>query len=119
MTVFSFIFLSAARSFLSDTLMFCTFISTNVMMATVPAIVMAARRKRVEGLLGLAVWILAGTVATFLPEGWGMYTTADPENFSRPSFFVVGGACVVVAGWQVGVVARLPVSRSLPSGKRD
>jgi hypothetical protein len=114
-TVLSFVLLSTARSFLNDTLMFGIFVSTNVIMAIVPAFTTAARRKRVEGSLGLAFFIVVGTVATFLPEGLGMYTTADPDYFARPWFFILGATCVLIAIWHLVMVAQLSLQVSLPA----
>ncbi|MDE1178301.1 MAG: hypothetical protein PW789_17135 [Edaphobacter sp.] len=108
MTVVSFVVLSTVRSFLSDTLMFCVFISTNVVMAIGPAMQLRARRQRVRGSVGLAFFIVVGTIATFLPQGLGMYTTADPEYFARPWFFILGAVCTMVALWHLVTVLRLP-----------
>lgn len=109
MSVVSFVLLNTARSFLDDKLMFCVFISTNVMMAIGPGLWTFQRRDRVRGSVGLAFFIVLGTIATFLPEGWGMYTTSDPEYFARPWFFVLGATCLVVALWHLATVVRLPL----------
>lgn len=109
MTLVSFVFLGTARSFLDDTLMFCVFITTNVMMAIGPAVYTFQRKDRVPGSVGLAFFIVLGTIATFLPEGLGMYTTADPDYFNRPWFFVLGGTCLVIAIWHLITVRRLPM----------
>lgn len=115
MTVVSFVLLSAARSFLNDKLMFCIFISTNVVMAIGPALEMRARRQRVPGSAGLAFFIVIGTIATFLPEGLGMYTTADPSFFARPWFFILGATSLAVAIWHFIIVLRLPLEKVKPS----
>ncbi len=109
MSMVSFVFLNTARSFLSDTIMFCVFISTNVMMAIGPALYTFQRKDRVPGSVGLAVFIVFGTIATFLPTGAGMYTTADPAYFSRPWFFVLGATCLIIALWHLFTVRRLPL----------
>lgn len=109
MTLMSFAILSCARTFVDDKLMFVVFISTNTMMAIGPALMMRQRRKRRKGSLGLAFFIILGTIATFLPEGLGMYTTADPDFFARPWFFILGASCLLVAIWHFAVVARLPL----------
>jgi hypothetical protein len=109
MSLVSFVLLGTARSFLDDKLMFCVFISTNVMMAIGPALYTFQRKDRVRGSVSLALFIVLGTVATFLPEGLGMYTTGDPEYFARPWFFVLGGTCLAVAVWHLVVVRRLPL----------
>nr|WP_092070195.1 hypothetical protein [Dendrosporobacter quercicolus]NSL48156.1 hypothetical protein [Dendrosporobacter quercicolus DSM 1736]SDM07447.1 hypothetical protein SAMN04488502_10283 [Dendrosporobacter quercicolus] len=108
MVIVSFIILSTVRSFMNDKLMFCVFISTNVIMAIGPALLMQQRRKRVRGSAGLACFILLGTIATFLPEGLGMYTTADPEYFARPWFFILGATCTLIAILHLVTVLRMP-----------
>lgn len=109
MTLVSFVLLGTARSFLDDKLMFCVFITTNVMMAIGPALFTFQRKDRVRGSVGLAFFIVLGTIATFLPEGLGMYTTSDPDYFNRPWFFVLGGTCLVIAVWHLVTVRRLPL----------
>ena len=64
--------------------MFDVFISTNVLMAIAPAIKMFCEKERRRGSVGLAFFIVCGTIATFLPEELGLYTTSDPAYFSRP-----------------------------------
>ncbi|WP_386695281.1 hypothetical protein [Lonepinella sp. MS14435] len=108
MTVVSFVVLCTVRDFMGDKLMFCIFISTNVVMAIGPALHFMAHRKRVKGQLGLAFFIVLGTIATFLPQGLGMYTTSDPDYFNRPWFFVLGAVCLAVAIWHWVSVWKLP-----------
>ena len=96
MTEVCFTLLNTARTFLSDRIMFDVFISTNVL-AIAPAIKMFREKERRRGSVGLAFFIVCGTIATFLPEGLGLYTTSDPAYFSRPWFFILGGACAAIA----------------------
>lgn len=112
MSIVSFVLLCTVRSFLNDTLMFCVFISTNVMMAIGPAVYTFQRKDRVRGSIGLAFFIVLGTIATFLPPGFGMYTTADPEFFSRPWFYILGATCLTIALWHLRTVRRLPLRDS-------
>lgn len=107
MTVVSYVILATARSFMDDKLMFCVFISTNVIMSIGPALLIKSRGYRVPGSIGLAVFILLGTIATFLPEGLGMYTTSDPDYFARPWFFILGTTCTLVALWHLYFVRHL------------
>jgi|GEM_PF-6244426 len=110
MTVVSFAIISCARNFMADKIMFIVFISTNTIMAIGPALQMKKNRVRRKGSLGLAIFILLGTIATFLPQGLGMYTTADPAYFARPWFFVVGICCALIALWHVITVLKLPLN---------
>lgn len=119
MTLISFVFLATARSFLDDTLMFCVFITTNVMMAIGPALMTFQRKDRVPGSIGLAFFIVCGTIATFLPEGLGMYTTSDPDYFARPWFFVLGATCLSIAVWHLVIVRRLPLRGVATSDSRE
>ena len=88
--------------------MFDVFISTNVLMAIAPAIKMFREKERRRGSLGLAFFIACGTIATFLPEGLGLYTTSDPAYFSRPRFFILGGVCAAIALAHLVFMLRLP-----------
>ena len=74
--------------------MFDVLISTNVLMAIAPAIKMFREKERRRGSLGLAFFIVCGTIATFLPEGLGLYTTSDPAYFH-----VHGSLFLVVYSW--------------------
>lgn len=114
MSAVAFVFLGTARSFLDDKLMFCVFITTNVMMAIGPALYTFQRKDRVRGSIGLAFFIVLGTIATFLPQGLGMYTTGDPDYFNRPWFFVLGATCLIIAVWHLVTVRRLPLRSPSP-----
>ena len=88
--------------------MFDVFISTNVLIAIAPAIKIFREKERRRGSLGLAFFIICGTIATFLPEGLGLHTTSDPAYFSRPWFFILGGVCAAIALAHLVFVLRLP-----------
>lgn len=105
MSLVSFVFLGTARSFLGDTLMFCVFINTNVMMAIGPALFTLQRGDRVRGSVGLAFFIALWTMAAF-PRVRDVHRVR-PGFFSRPSFFVLGTTCLTIAVWHLVRVRRL------------
>ena len=77
-------------------------------MAIAPAIKMFREKERRRGSVGLAFFIVCGTIATFLPEGLGLYTTSDPAYFSRLWFFILGGVCAAISVAHLIFVLRLP-----------
>lgn len=119
MVLVSYVILFTARSFLNDQIMFCIFVSTNIMMAIGPAMHSQETRRRVRGSVGLAFFIVCGTIATFAPEGFGLYTTGDPEYFARPWFFIMGATCLAVAVWHLVYVLRLPLRPYTPEEIAD
>ena len=65
------------------------------------------RRGDVRSSVGLAIVILIGTVNTFLPPGYGMWTTATPY-FDQPWFYIVGVAVSAIAIYNLVLLLRFP-----------
>jgi hypothetical protein len=95
------------RVFMNDTAMFKWFALTNVVMAVGPGILWRERRSRRGSSVGLAIVILIGTVNTFLPPGYGMWTTATPY-FDQPWFYVAGVVVSAIAFYNVVMLLRFP-----------
>ena len=110
MTLFCFVLMCTVRAFTNDKLMFIVFISTNVMMDISPALLTMQKRVRYKHSLGLAFFIVLGTIATFLPPGLGQYTTGAGDFFSRPLFYLLGIACTIIAIWHYRVLRKMPIS---------
>jgi hypothetical protein len=84
------------RVFMDDTVMFKWFALTNIVMAVGPGPLWSERKSRRGSSIGLAIVILVGTVNTFLPPGYGMWTTATPY-FDQPWFYLTGAIVSGVA----------------------
>ncbi|QIL74034.1 hypothetical protein G7048_26455 (plasmid) [Diaphorobacter sp. HDW4B] len=83
------------RVFMDDQVMFKWFAFTNILIAVAPGWLWNERRSRRGASVGLAIVIFIGTVNTFLPPGWGMWTTAS-SYFDQPWFYATG---VVVSAY--------------------
>ena len=110
MTLFCFVLMCTVRAFTNDKLMLIVFISTNVMMDISPALLTMQKRVRYKHSLGLAFFIVLGTIATFLPSGLGQYTTGAGDFFSRSLFYLLGIACTIIAIWHYRVLRKMPIS---------
>lgn len=85
------------RVLMADEAMFKWFALSNIVMAIGPGILWQQRKSRDGTSIGLAWVIVFGTAWTFLPPGWGMFTTALPEVFDQRWFYFTGIAATVVA----------------------
>ena len=83
------------RVFMNDEVMFKWFAFTNILMAVAPGYLWNERKSRKGSSIGLAIVIFIGTVNTFLPAGYGMWTTAS-TYFDQPWFYITG---VVVSAY--------------------
>jgi hypothetical protein len=91
------------RVFMNDEVMFKWFAFTNILIAVAPGYLWNERRSRRGSSVGLSIVILVGTVNTFLPPGYGMWTTAS-TYFDQPWFYVTG---VVVSAYALRNVLML------------
>jgi hypothetical protein len=90
------VLVNLGRVFMNDEVMFKWFALTNVVMAIGPGMLLSARRSRKGSSVGLAIVILIGTINTFLPPGYGMWTTATPY-FDQPWFYLAGVVISIIA----------------------
>lgn len=90
------VLVNLGRVFMNDEVMFKWFALTNVVMAIGPGILWSERRSRKGSSVGLAIVILVGTINTFLPPGYGMWTTATPY-FDQRWFYLAGGVISIIA----------------------
>jgi hypothetical protein len=90
------VLVNLVRVFMNDEVMFKWFALTNVVMAVGPGLLWSQRRSRKGSSVGLAIVILIGTVNTFLPPGYGMWTTATPY-FDQPWFYLAGVVISIIA----------------------
>jgi hypothetical protein len=107
---------NVVRVFMNDTAMFKWFALTNVVMAVGPGILWSERRSRRGSSVGLAIVILIGTVNTFLPPGYGMWTTATPY-FDQPWFYIAGVVVSAIAFRNVVMLLRFAPKVPIGGGK--
>jgi hypothetical protein len=74
---------------LNDAAMFKWYVWTNLIVAVGPASLWAARKSRHGTSMGLAIMVLLSIIATYLPPGFGMWTTASPY-FNNVWFYLSG-----------------------------
>lgn len=102
-----FAIVNALRIMMNDEVMFKLFLLTNVLMAFGPGYLWNQRRSRRGSSVGLSLVIFIGTVNTFLPPGWGMWTTAL-SYFDQPWFYAVGVTVSAFALRNVVLLLRYP-----------
>lgn len=94
------------RITMEDYFMFKWFAMTNIIMAVGPGYLWAKRRSREGASVGLAIVILVGTFNTFLPPGYGMWTTALPQYFDHAWYYIIGTVFTGVALWNLIMLLR-------------
>lgn len=95
------------RVFMNDEVMFKWFAFTNILIAVGPGFLWEQRKTRTGASVGLSLVILVGTINTFLPPGWGMWTTAL-SYFDQPWFYITGVVVSAYALRNVLVLLRMP-----------
>lgn len=103
------------RAFMADETMFKWFALTNVVMAVGPGLLWYQRQSRAGSSVGLAIVILLGTVWTFLPPGFGMFTTAL-SYFHQPWFYLTGVVVSLIALGNLLMLLRFP-AKTATAGK--
>lgn len=104
------------RVFMDDQVMFKWFAFTNILMAVAPGYLWRKRKSRDGASVGLAIVILVGTINTFLPPGYGMWTTAS-TFFDQPWFYITGVVISGIAASNLVVLLQYPPKKSI-NGKR-
>jgi hypothetical protein len=97
---------------LEDAAMFKWYVWTNFLVALGPATYWAKHRDRRISPFGLSVMVLASIVATYLPPGFGMWTTAS-SYFNTPWFYIAG---LVTTGFAVHSLLKI---RKLPTAQPE
>lgn len=106
-TLFMLALVNLLRVLMADETMFKWFALTNVVMAVGPGLLWRQRQSRAGSSVGLAIVIVLGTLWTFLPPGFGMFTTALPY-FDQPLFYLVGFAASLCALNNLRMLLRFP-----------
>jgi hypothetical protein len=101
---------------LNDAAMFKWYVWTNLIVAVGPGYLWATRRTRVGTSMGLAIMVLLSIIATYLPPGFGMWTTAS-SYFNTPWFYISGLVATGYAVYQVILVKNFAPKPSLIDGR--
>jgi len=105
------------RVFMGDEVMFKWFALTNAIMAVFPGFLWNERRSRAGSSVGLAILIVFISVNTFLPPGFGMFTTASPF-FDQPWFYIAGVVCTAFSIKHLVMLLRYPPKEAIPGQKK-
>ena len=104
------------RVYMNDEVMFKWFSFTNILIAVAPGYLWNERKNRKGSAIGLAIVIFVGTVNTFLPNGYGMWTTAS-KYFDQPWFYITGVVVSAYALRNVIMLLKFPAKEKV-DGKR-
>ena len=102
---------------LNDAAMFKWYVWTNLIVAVGPSYLWAARRSRHGTSMGLAIMVLLSIIATYLPPGWGMWTTAS-SYFNTPWFYLSGLVATGYAVYNLILVKGFAPKPALIDGRR-
>lgn len=105
------------RVYMNDEVMLKWFSFTNIVMAIGPGFLWNERKSRHGSSVGLAIVILLGTINTFLPAGYGMFTTALPQTFDHIWFYLTGMIVSAFALRNLIMIAKFPAKKSLKDKK--
>lgn len=105
------------RVFMNDEVMFKWFSLTNAIMAVFPGFLWNERQSRAGSSVGLAILIVFVSANTFLPPGYGMFTTASPF-FDQPWFYITGIICTAFAVKHLVMLLRYPAKLTVAGQKK-
>ncbi|MDR3597658.1 hypothetical protein [Clostridium sp.] len=106
-----FVIVNLFRVFMNDEVMFKWFAFTNIVMAVGPGYLWNERKSRKGSSIGLAIVIFIGTVNTFLPAGYGMWTTTF-AYFNQPWFYITGAVVSAYAFRNIIMLLKFPKKES-------
>lgn len=92
---------------LNDAAMFKWYVWTNLLVALGPTWYWAKKRSRQISPVGLSIMVLCSIIATYLPPGLGMWTTAS-SFFNTPWFYISGVVTTGFAIYNVLMLRKLP-----------
>jgi hypothetical protein len=106
-----FVVVNLLREFMGDDTMLKWFTLTNAVLAIGPFYLWRTRTDRTGSSIMLAIILIIVVGNTFLPPGFGMFTTASPY-FDRPWFYMAGVVLTAMAISNLFVLLRLPPKRA-------
>lgn len=106
------------RVYMQDEVMFKWFSLTNAIMAVFPGFLWNQRKSRAGSSVGLAILIVLVSANTFLPPGFGMFTTASPF-FDQPWFYITGVICTAFAILHLVMLLGYPPKEAAAGEKKS
>jgi len=107
LVVLMFAVVNILRVYMHDDVMFKWFSLTNAIMAVFPGFLWNERQSRAWSSVGLAILIVGVSANTFLPPGFGMFTTAS-TFFDQPWFYLTGVICTAFSIKHLVMLLRYP-----------
>jgi hypothetical protein len=104
---FMFAIVNLLRVLMDDESMFKWFALTNALLAIGPFYLWRTRKDRMGSSIMLAILLVVVVANTFLPPGFGMFTTAS-AYFDQPWFYIAGAVLTIMAISNLLVLLRLP-----------
>lgn len=117
MVALMFAVVNILRVYMQDEIMFKWFSLTNAIMAVFPGYLWNQRQSRAGSSVGLAILIVFVSANTFLPPGFGMFTTASPF-FDQPWFYIAGVVCTAIAIRHLVMLLKYPPKEAVPGQKK-
>ena len=105
------------RVYMHDEIMFKWFSLTNAIVAVFPGFLWNERQSRAGSSVGLAILIVLVSANTFLPPGFGMFTTAS-AFFDQPWFYIAGVVSTAIAIRHLVVLLSYPPKEAVPGQKK-
>lgn len=106
-SVMMFAIVNILRDFMEDDTMFKWFALTNAILAVGPFYLWRKRKDRTGSSIALAIIMVIVVANTFLPKGYGMFTTAS-SYFDKPWFYIAGAVFTAMSVSNLIVLLRLP-----------
>ncbi|MFY1621229.1 hypothetical protein [Micromonospora sp. WMMD736] len=103
---------------LNDAAMSKRYVWTNLIVAIGPGYLWASRKSREGTSMGLAVVVLLSIIATYLPPGFGVWTTASPY-FNTPWFYLSGLVATGYAVYNVLLVKNFAPKPQFINGRKS
>lgn len=124
MYAMSVVLFNVLRMSLQDNLMLWVMISTNVVVFLATPFAIEEHLKdhlktkvyySKKDYIIVSLACLGANIVSFLPPGYGMWTTAAPDYFNQFWFYLCGALCLVVQIWGLYVVLKHPSYEELNS----
>ena len=101
-------FVNIMRWLMGDVAMFSWLPMTNFVMAVGPGYILNKRQSRHGSSVFVYIMIVIGTIFNFMPAPIGMFTSALPQVYNQPIWFIIGIPCLIIACYNLYRILKLP-----------
>ena len=108
MSVLMLAFVNIMRWLMGDIAMFSWLPMTNFVMAVGPGYILNKRRSRKGSSVAIYIFVVCGTIFNFLPAPIGMFTSALPQVYNQPIWFIIGIPCIIISIYNLYRILKLP-----------